>query len=233
MNGRQITRLMSLSASLTLGIFAACGGSSSGGTGQTGGTISASSYDQKCTTASDCVPISAGPVTCCGSDGCDNAAINASDESKYEADLVADRPTDCMGVGCPAIACAPSPVACVGGMCTVRPFGSGDGGNGDSGNKPDSGPIACGTTTCSSSDVCVMNQFEGGALHPPSDAGTCPDGDVLIGPSCSPAPTYQCEPTPSACAAGLTCTCAQSLCDSSYRCMDAKDGLVSCYLEAP
>ncbi len=126
-------RAASVTAGLALVLLTACSGSGSGQPGQTGQTISASSYDQECTKPSDCVPIATGLVTCCGFDGCDNAAINKSDESKYEADLEADHPANCTGVACPEIACETSPVGCVGGKCKILPFGSGDAGNGDSG----------------------------------------------------------------------------------------------------
>jgi hypothetical protein len=230
MNHSRCKRLVSLATILTLGVLAACSGSTNNGSDA--GTISASSYDQSCTKASDCVGIATGPVTCCGNDGCDNAAINKSDESKYEADLVADHPTDCTGTACPALACAPPTLGCVGGMCKVLPYGSGDGGSSD-GSKHDSGEVPCGSTKCGANQVCVMDQMEGGALHPPSDAGTCPDGDVLTGSSCSPAPTYTCKTTPSSCSAALSCSCAQSLCDEGFQCMSAKDSQVGCYLLAP
>jgi hypothetical protein len=215
------------SIALTFGILAACGGGSggSGNGGGGGGTIRASDYDQSCAKASDCVAIYAGVASCCGG-SCDNAAINKSDESKYESDLAADKPTDCTGMACPAIACETPGVACVAGKCAIQSKTL------DSG-KPDSGGTACGKETCASGDVCVMNQFEGGAIHPPNDAGMCPDGDVRSGSSCNPEPTFHCAPSPSGCSKGLSCACAMTLCQSGYTCMDAKDDLVECYLEAP
>jgi hypothetical protein len=114
-----------ISLALVGSLLACSGASDGGGGGGTGGTITASSYDQSCQADTDCVPIFAGTVTCCG--GCPNAAINASDESKYENDLTADHPNVCNGA-CPAIACAPVTAICTAGQCTLKPFSTADGG---------------------------------------------------------------------------------------------------------
>lgn len=97
----------------------------------------------------------------------------------------------------------------------------------------DGGPGACGTMTCEAGEVCVVNQQEGGAYRAPNDAGQCPDGEVLTGVSCSPAPSYQCLPVPAACAGGLSCGCAQSLCKSGHSCMSVMNGVIGCYQFVP
>jgi hypothetical protein len=102
----------------------------------------------------------------------------------------------------------------------------------DAGSGTDAGPVACGATMCTGGDVCVVNQTEGGAAIFPNDAGMCPDGDVLIGMLCDPAPTYHCAPAP-ACPSGLSCACAQSLCQSLHMCQEASQGTVTCVLAAP
>lgn len=213
------------SIAFAIGILSACGGTAGGGGGG-GGTISASSYDQSCSKANDCAPVFQGTVACCGG-GCANAAINKKDLASYDTAFGADTPSDCTGLACPAIACVEPNVACVAGKCAVAPVRTFDGGPGEGGT------VACGAKTCSGGDVCVMDQFEGGALHTPNDAGLCPDGDVKIGAGCNPAPTFHCAPEPAACSGALSCGCAQSLCQSGYSCMTAKNGLVGCYLLAP
>lgn len=220
-----------------LGILAACTSST------TGGTITASDYNQSCTQASDCVPIISGPIGCCSD--CPDDAINKSDEAKYMADLQAATP-DCHGTAaCPEIACLGGVAACLAHKCVLKPWvpdgGPGDSAGGDSAGSDgaadtggDGGHVACGAATCAEGEVCVMDQFEGGPLHPPNDAGMCPDGDVLLGSSCEPAPSYRCVKEPASCTTGgLSCSCAQSLCQSGYTCKSAKDGEVSCYLLAP
>jgi hypothetical protein len=212
---------------LALGLLVACGGS--GGDSGGGGTVLASSFDQSCSKASDCVPVYSGAVVCCGG-ACDGAAINKSDEAKYEAAVMAARAQlDCTGVPCSDIACAIPTATCESGKCVVLPFGS-DAGS-DSGF--DAGRVACGKTTCAPGEVCVSSQIEGGALRPPNDAGVCPDGEVLSGASCEAAPTFACAKPPSSCATGLSCACAQSLCEASHMCTEAKDGLVQCVEEVP
>jgi hypothetical protein len=73
--------------------------------------------------------------------------------------------------------------------------------------SPLMGSVACGTTTCTGGEVCVTNYEEG---------------------STSP-PTYNCAPAP-ACPSGLSCACAQSLCQSSYACEGVSQGTVTCVL---
>ena len=98
----------------------------------------------------------------------------------------------------------------------------------------DGGPVVCGTMTCASGEICVFDQQEGGAFRPPDDAGNCPDGEVLTGISCSPAPSYRCVAFPTACSSGgLSCACAGTLCQNSYSCMSVTGGVVGCYLLAP
>jgi hypothetical protein len=116
------------------GACPACAGTDASAT-----TISASSYDQSCQVASDCVAIEVGQV--CGPGCglvCPNAAINRSAEQQYDADLqrilasCAVPPEPC-GVGCPA-----ATVSCVGGRCELdsgqaRPDGGLEAGPADGG----------------------------------------------------------------------------------------------------
>jgi hypothetical protein len=188
-------------------VVAACSGS--------GGSLSLADYDTSCTVASDCVPVLVNPTGCCD---CPSAAINKADVAKYEAALAAKGQPTC-NVECGA--CPDTVTVCSHGTCGVAlPLGTGG------------GSVACGTTTCTGGEVCVMNQFEGGAVMSPNDAGMCPDGDVNNNNVCNPEPTYHCAPAP-ACPSGLSCTCAQSLCQSSYTCQEASQGLVKCLLAAP
>jgi hypothetical protein len=142
---------------LTFSILAACsGGATTLPTG--GGPLLASSYDQSCSVASDCAPIYAGTATCCNV-ACDNAAINRSDLSKYEADLAADTPTDCTRVACPAIACEVPDVACVAGTCAIAQGGP-DSGTGS--GKTDAGSGSCTSDTdCEKGFVCGFSESDG------------------------------------------------------------------------
>jgi hypothetical protein len=85
--------------------------------------IKAIDYDQSCTKASDCVPIQeGGQPSCCGFNDCgDNAAINKADFQQYLSDYEAAAGS-CEGQACPAVQCAPAPVACLGGKCQLAPF---------------------------------------------------------------------------------------------------------------
>jgi len=105
-----------------IGILAACGGSG-------GGTIVASSYDQSCTHASDCVAVFQGTPACCDLE-CPNVAINHTDLAKYQVVLAEDAPTDCPETACLAMACLPTRVACVASKCSIGPGRTFDGGGG-------------------------------------------------------------------------------------------------------
>jgi hypothetical protein len=103
--------VLSVSAAALLGmLFAACGGDAPGLA-----TIVVSSYDTICVHDGDCVPIIAGPISCCV---CPNAAISRSDDGDYVSDLAAaesDRGA-CAGAcgACPAVTSV-----CVQGTCAV------------------------------------------------------------------------------------------------------------------
>jgi hypothetical protein len=105
-----------------IGILASCGGG--------GGTIVASSFDQSCSKASDCVGVFQGTPACCDIE-CPNVAINIKDRSRYEVALSADAPTNCPPTACVAMSCLPTSVACVAGQCSIgfaRTFDGGRGG---------------------------------------------------------------------------------------------------------
>jgi hypothetical protein len=77
--------------------------------------LDATHYDQSCSTAADCVAVFNGDV--CSVCACPNAAINAKDKSRYDAD---DGSLQRYCGPRPAVACisCPTPmVACVGGKC--------------------------------------------------------------------------------------------------------------------
>jgi hypothetical protein len=193
-------------------VVAACtsGGSSS--------MISLAGYDTACQADTDCVPVTVGTIGCCD---CPNAAINKTDLAQYQADLAtAERAHGVCSVDC--VACPTAKTVCSNGTCALS-----------QGGPPDAGSVTCGAVTCGAGDICVMNQFEGGAVQLPNDAGMCPDGESNLGGHCQPLPTFHCAVAPSGCAAGLTCGCAQSVCDPGFMCMQASAGLVQCFLLAP
>ena len=74
-------------------------------------SISAASYDQSCTQASDCVAVYSGAL-CGDSCACANSAISTGAQSQYNSDLSASTYERCP--------CAsPPPVACTSGTCAV------------------------------------------------------------------------------------------------------------------
>lgn len=76
--------------------------------------IRASDYNQSCIADADCVLIDEGS-SCCTS--CGNAAINKSDQAKYQA-AAQQRQNTCVKMACPAIACVFSTPYCNAGKCT-------------------------------------------------------------------------------------------------------------------
>src|SRR5262249_35889438 len=97
----------------------------------------------------------------------------------------------------------------------------------------DAGSVACGSTTCTAGQVCVMDQFEGGVLVMPNDAGMCPAGDQNQNGQCQPLPTYHCATFPAAGGSSLACGAARSVGDGGSPCQSATAGLVQCFLMAP
>jgi hypothetical protein len=189
-------------------LYAACSSGTGSGGGGGNGVISLSSYDTSCQQASDCTAVAVGSLGCCD---CPNAAINGSDLAKYQADANAARGQCNLLCG----ACPLTASICAQGTCDLLQT-----------------KIPCGSTPCTGSQVCVMNQLEGGAQLP-ADGGVCPAGDHDVNGVCQPLPTYHCAPLPATCAAGLSCGCAQSLCDSGYTCQSASLGTLQCVLMAP
>jgi hypothetical protein len=90
-----------------LALLAACSGSE---------ILSVSNYDTSCKQDSDCVAVFVGQYGCCR---CPNAAIDASDEAQYQADVAAAASQyGVCDVACPA--CPDAVVAaCVAGKCGV------------------------------------------------------------------------------------------------------------------
>jgi hypothetical protein len=87
----------------------------------------------------------------------------------------------------------------------------------------DASTSSCGTMTCSAGTVCVHAVISGGACVPPSDAGVCYDGAVLMGNCCiQHSESYWCATLPSSCAGNVNCGCAQSVC------LAVPDGGVQC-----
>lgn len=76
--------------------------------------LRAADYDQSCVTNADCVVVAEGDVCACGC--APTAAINASDEPRYEAD-VKNRRSRCQGT-CPGNGvCNAIRAACTAGKC--------------------------------------------------------------------------------------------------------------------
>jgi hypothetical protein len=188
-------------------------GACSSGNGNGSGIITLANYDTSCQRDDDCIAVKTGAVSwCCG---CDNSAINTSDHAKYLADFAeATTPHQVCSAAC--VTCSVETPACQSGTCALVPVSS-----------------ACGSATCSSDQVCVVNQIEGGAVRLPDDAGVCPVGTQNNNGYCEPLPTYRCAPRPAACGSGLSCECAQSLCDPNYVCETAAAGAIQCDLQAP
>ena len=69
---------------------------------------------------------------------------------------------------------------------------------------------------CSAAQLCVGSQTVGGA------AG-----------GAQAAPTYVCQPKPSACSATVDCACAGTACAASYNCQSSSPGQIECVQAAP
>src|SRR5215472_8320315 len=95
---------------------AACSSSSSSSPSSGPPPIRATDYNQSCQTVADCVLINQGDV--CGCPGCGNAAINASDQSRYESDYNSRKQLCGPPQACPASCMLVYPT-CVGGKCGV------------------------------------------------------------------------------------------------------------------
>ena len=95
--------------------------------------IRASDYNQKCSVGSDCIAIEEGDV--CGCGGCGNAAINVSDQGRFNADETSRR-AQCAPSAqpCPD-GCQLTQAYCSGGTCAVchQPGCALDAGPGDAG----------------------------------------------------------------------------------------------------
>jgi len=182
-------------------------------------TVSITDFDTSCQKAGDCIAVYIGPPECCAGV---NAAINASDQAKYDAEIAAqDKGFTCN------VACFRGLIAvpvCSAGTCEVTFV---DGG------PTDAGAAECGSTSCTSDQVCVSELVAGGAVVLPDDAGACPVGKQNVGGICQPQPTYHCVATPPACGAGLSCACAQAVCDGGFTCQQASAGLVQCVEAVP
>ncbi len=133
----------------------ACG-SSGGGGGQPPPPISATSYDQSCQSAADCIVVTDGNVCqpCIGGpfDSCSGtAAINKKDQARYQTDFD-DLQAQCPSrppQACPEI-CAVTFATCTAGTCGVcHASGCADAGAPDAGgdSSGDSGSDAGGDAT--------------------------------------------------------------------------------------
>ena len=82
--------------------------------------VNVADYDQLCVQASNCVAVVDGELPCCNTGCNDDAAINKNALAQYTAEQEAHAPS-CGDVACPAIECAPPPVACTLGRCVLAP----------------------------------------------------------------------------------------------------------------
>jgi len=99
------------------------------------------------------------------------------------------------------------------------------------------GYTLCGKTECGPGESCIATQTSGGPCVPPGMGGTCPKGTTLEGGCCvaTPATSYVCQITPSACGGALTCGCSTSLCDMKDGCFcsGVKGNVLRCDCAAP
>ncbi len=128
-----------------------------------------------------------------------------------------------------SLVCTPYPDGYAGkpilhtGMCEGfdggPPDGSSDGG-------------ACGSSTCTPGQVCVVNTTTGGACFAPDDAGACAPGQQKIGSCCTNVSTVAtCAALPPSCGGVPSCACASSLC--SCTCQGATGNEIDCACAAP
>jgi hypothetical protein len=102
----------------------------------------------------------------------------------------------------------------------------------------DAGPPTDCNPACAPGSICVRDQFMGGALFLPDDAGNCPSGRHLQGNACVDDPTYICAPYQCA-AATPDCNdpCVADLCRTQnscpYVCTSSQPGQVNCDCLAP
>jgi hypothetical protein len=147
---------LATAAVLTLGFLVACGGSvlennPDGGQytepdGAVCVDIALSSYDQSCSSTSDCVEITTGNI-CPGSCACGGTPVNKSGEAQYQAAISGIKLDDCP--------CASDGVpACVAGKCILCTFDGKTPGCSDGGSSADGG-TGSDSSTGSDAAVCV------------------------------------------------------------------------------
>jgi hypothetical protein len=101
------------------------------------------------------------------------------------------------------------------------------------------GSTACGDKTCSAGEVCTKTYTTGGACQfCGDDAGACPAGRHCSGACCvDDVPTYffECKPSPTECASGLTCSgaCGGKVCSGGCPCESAAGNTMTCHCLAP
>jgi hypothetical protein len=103
-------------AALLLVVLAAACGSSA-----PTGSISASSYDRRCTTVADCFPVYEGVVGCCGV-GCPNTAVRQDQATQYMSDVNRLEAASCMkqATPCPQPLCDGDRLQCASGVCQLE-----------------------------------------------------------------------------------------------------------------
>jgi hypothetical protein len=103
---------------------------------------------------------------------------------------------------------------------------------GTGGSSASDGGQTC-SPACGSGSICVGSGTEGGAVIMPNDAGVCPAGRHLAGNACVNDLSYACKAIPAGCGGTVTCTCASSLCPTSYMCQGPSNGVLTCVLAVP
>ncbi len=90
---------------------------------------------------------------------------------------------------------------------------------------------------CGVGEMCVVSILNGGACIRP-DGDTCSNG--ATGGCCNTHTSYACQNLPAACADGVTCSCAGSLCGATgeYQCQPGPDAstpgnVLTCVADAP
>jgi hypothetical protein len=124
------------------------------------------------------------------------------------------------------------------GSSAGNPDGGGGGTTGSAGTTGSGGSSAsdggqmC-SPACGSGSICVASGSEGGAVIFPNDAGVCPSGRHLSGSVCVNDLAYSCAAIPAGCGGNVTCTCASSLCPTSFMCQGPSNGVLSCIQAVP